>query len=480
MLLTLLAATTPGIELNQLGFRPDAPKHAILPSQSERPVRWRVVDAQDRTVLDGETEVAQHDAALGYRPHRIDLSALRITGEGYRVVAGDAASDRFAIRPNLYRPLARDALAFFYHQRAGTPIEARFAGGAQWARPAAHTGERVTCFDGKDQRGNLWPGCRYTLDVTGGWYDAGDHGKYVVNGGITVWTLLNLYERLPGAFPDRAQPIPEAVNGVSDLLDEVRWQVEFLLKIQVPDGSRQQLAVGQRDGRKPLTMREVDTSGMAHHKVASERWTALPMRPDRDPERRLLYPPSTAATLNLAAVAAQCARVWRTIDPAFAARCRTAAERAWTAAERNPDIFAVGDFTGSGGYGDNELSDERFWAAAELFATTSDARYRAALQASPHFTQPIGGEPGWPATAPLGVVTLATVSNALPKPEIDRLRGLIIAAATRFADERDRAPYRIPFASDRYSWGSNSNLLNRAMLLAMAADWTGDARYRIA
>src|SRR3546814_9062670 len=72
---------------------------------------------------------------------------------------------------------------------------------------------------------------------------------------------------------------------------------------------------------------------LAFHKVADEHWTALPMPPQDDPERRVLFPPSTAATLNLAATAAQCARIWRGIDPAFSARCLDAAKRAFAAAE---------------------------------------------------------------------------------------------------------------------------------------------------
>jgi endoglucanase len=264
----------PAVALNQLGFRPADPKRAILLTAGDAPLRWTVTDTAGRVVLEGVSRPGRPDAAGQGREHILDLGALRTPGAGYRVHVGEARSAPFAIRPDLYAPLARDALAFFYHQRAGTPIEARFARGTQWARPAGHPREVAPCFDGADGRGDRWPGCRYTLDVTGGWYDAGDHGKYVVNGGIAVWTLLNLYEWTGGrALPDRSQPVPEAGNGVSDLLDEARWEVEFLLRMQVPDGSRQSVAVGQRTRTGPLTMTEIDTSGMAH--------TRSPMRSGR-------------------------------------------------------------------------------------------------------------------------------------------------------------------------------------------------------
>lgn len=464
------------IALNQLGFLPGSPKLAIMPHVAEAPVDWEVRDAAGRVVLRGRSQAQPRDPALGYYPHVIDLSALKAAGKGYRLAAADSASAPFAVSARLYRPLAHDALSYFYHNRAGTPILTRFAGGERWARPAGHPGERVTCFAGKDNRGNSWPGCDYVLDVTGGWYDAGDHGKYVVNGGIALWTLLNLHElqRAKGGAPvfaDGSHSIPEAGNGVSDLLDEARWEMEFLLAMQVPEGARLRVPVGQKTNQQPLVFTAIDAGGMAHHKIADEHWTGLPMRPDLDPETRYLYAPSTAATLNLAATAAQCARIWRGIDAAFSARCLKAARRAWAAAERNPQVYAVGDFDGSGGYGDSDVSDEFFWAAAELFATTGDAVFEKALRASPHFAAPIDKEPGWPSVAPLGKITLALVANSLQQ------RRALIDVADRWSAEARTTSYRIPYASDRYAWGSNSNLLNRAIILALAAHWTGDARY---
>ncbi len=118
--------------------------------------------------------------------------SIRRARANYRLRVGRARPVALSeCRPTAYAKLPYDALAFFYHQRAGTPIEARFVG-ERWARPAGHPREIVTCVSGVDGNGNRWPGCDYSLDVTGGWYDAGDHGKYVVNGGISLWTLLNL------------------------------------------------------------------------------------------------------------------------------------------------------------------------------------------------------------------------------------------------------------------------------------------------
>lgn len=467
--LALLAAVA--INLNQLGFRPDDAKRAAVADSARAPLRWTVIDDSGRVVLGGTTTVRGDDAASGDHVHLADFTALARPG-GYRLRVAGATSGRFRVARDVYAPLALDALNFFYQQRAGTPIVARWAG-ARWARAAGHPHEVAPCYAGADQRGNVWPGCGYSLDVTGGWYDAGDHGKYVVNAGIAAWTLQNAYEaRLArGLFADGRARLPEAGNGHDDLLDEARWEVEWMLRMQVPAGARIALPVDGQDPRSKLALVAVDAGGMAHHKVADEHWTGLPTIPAEDTEKRLLFPPTTAATLNLAAVAAQAARLWRTADPAFAARCLAAARAAWAAALRNPQVYAAESFTGSGGYGDTDLADERAWAAAELFATTQDPIYRVAL--------PTGAvrEPGWSSTAALGTITLAT-ADSVPAALRDAARAGIVAAADGFLAEEPRTGYAIPYASLRYGWGSNATILNRAMLLALAARFTGAARYR--
>ncbi len=469
------------IRLNTIGFLPDGPKRALVPDPSNTPLHWRLLDGAGVVRAEGATTVIGDDSPSGEHLHLVDFTNVTTGGGNYMLAIGERHSRPFRINAQTYARLPFDALAYFYHNRASTPIEARFAGGEAWTRPAAHAPDRATCLGGRDQDGNLWNGCAYTLDVSHGWYDAGDHGKYVVNAGISVWTLLNLYERQrilqrPPQFADGRAAIPEAGNGVDDLLDEVRWELDFLLAMQVPEGTRMRLPVGQRRSGRNLAFTEVDASGMAHHKMADERWTTLPMPPHRDPERRFLHPPSTGATLNLAAVAAQCARIWREIDPAFSARCLTTAERAWRAATRNPEVYPIASFTGSGGYGDSNFSDEFFWAASELFVTTRNPAYAEELRRLPHLTAPVQ-EAGWNSTATLGLITLALVPNQLGSDDVPAIRVRIRAAADRLLEQRDQVGYRIPYPPP-YVWGSTSVLLNRAMLLALAHDFSGDARYR--
>jgi endoglucanase len=470
------------IRVDQIGYETSGPKTAIVATPQSAPQLWRLLDAAGRTVAEGKTLPFGREPSSGEQVQRIDFSRVATPGSGYRLVLGNERSQPFAIANRPFAAAATAAMRFFYQQRSGVPIEARYVQRPDLARAAGQPQERVTCFDGKDQRGVSWPGCDYRLDTTGGWYDAGDHGKYVVNGGISTGTLLDLHERLAAlgdaaAFADGRLALPERGNGQDDLLDEAKIEIGFLLAMQIPDGKRLTVAFKTDTGGPAGDFRTIDAGGLVHSKVADVAWTGLPMAPADDPMPRFLYPPTTAATLNMVAVAAQAARIWHDRDPAFAARALAAARRGWTAAERVPDLRASSDFAGSGGYGDRNMADERFWAASELFATTGDAAYAHAIAGSP-FLRGDDVDLSWGGTALAGVMTLATVPNRLPAGETAAIRAQVVRLADRLLAERQRSGYRLPFVDKPYGWGSNSTLLNRAMLLGVAWQITHRPVYR--
>jgi endoglucanase len=357
-----------------------------------------------------------------------------------------------------------DALKFYYPQRSGIAIEDNLRPG--YGRDAGHLGAKPNTGDVSVP---CQPGvCDYTLNVQGGWYDAGDMGKYVVNGGIAAAQLMSQFERTKtartakaGSLGDGTLAIPESRNGVPDVLDEARWEMEFLLKMQVPAG-------------KPL-------AGMAHHKVHDHAWTKAPMLPSEDPMNRELHPPSTAATLNLAATAAQAARIFAKYDPAFAAKCRSAARMAWSAAMAHPAIYATdADGTGGGTYSDSDVSDEFYWAAAELYLTTGEKPFADSVLASPHHKDAAWRERGfdWGHVALLGRLDLATVPNALPGR--DEVRHSVMQGADRYLAALKAHPYGLSYApaDNTYDWGSNSLVLNNMVVMATAFDVTGDEKYR--
>ncbi|HMJ50878.1 MAG TPA: glycoside hydrolase family 9 protein [Polyangiaceae bacterium] len=462
------AAPIAAVRVNQVGYFPSLVKIASIRREGA-PVTWELHDGTGAVVDSGKTTAFGKDAASGETLHLADFSTYAKSGSGYTLKVASDESHRFDIAENLYAGLKYRALSYFYHNRSGIEIVLPHATEKAWTRPAGHLADKRVSFEPSSGRS-------YTLDVSGGWYDAGDHGKYVVNGGIAVWTLLNQFERAKilgsssSEFGDGTMNIPESHNGVPDLLDEARWELEFLLKMQVPEG-------------QPL-------AGMAHHKVHDRDWTALGMRPDEDKMARTLRAPSTAATLNLAATAAQAARLFKTSDAAFARTCLVAAEKAWKAAQAHPDLFALAtDSKGGGPYDDKHVDDEFYWAAAELFITTGDTAYRDFLSRSPHYKQVpsslseeggISGAMTWQSTQALGSISLAIVPNGLAPAEVAAMRSNLVATADTFLQTISTQGHRVPFQpgpKGEYPWGSNSFVLNNAVVLALAHDLTKNVKY---
>src|SRR5262245_11157252 len=410
------ARAASAVRVNQVGYLPGFAKIATVATKSAAPVEWQLIDKGGKVRASGKTRPFGEDKSSGETVQQIDFSSFTAPGKGYKLKVGKDESLSFDVGADVYKRLKHDALAFFYLQRSGVPIKMPYAGSKAYERPAGHVGDKsVPCS--KEAK------CDYSLNVSGGWYDAGDHGKYLVNGGFSVWALQNEYEALQkfgstaGDFGDGKLNIPEGKNSKPDILDEARFGLEALMGMQVPAG-------------KPM-------AGMAHQKMHGEKWSAIPTAPDKDDIKRFLRPVSTAATLNLAASAAQAARLWKTLDPAFSAKCLNAAETAYAAALKNPKVNAEPKVEGGGIYGDGDTADEFYWAATELYITTGKDNYKADLLKSRFHAPNAGvetaaGELGWDHLAPAAKISLVTAPNGLGDAAIADLKGQIVAAANRF------------------------------------------------
>lgn len=231
------------IKVNQLGYLPNGPKLATLDSKSNSSLTWHLQNSSGASVSSGRTIPFGNDTSSGLNVHTIDFSNYNTSGAGLRLqINGSEPSYPFAISDQLYTTLPQDAMQFFYQQRSGIAIDAELVG-SQYARPAGHInvfpnqGDVVTpcqyAWESNVTYLEPWT-CNYTLDVSQGWYDAGDQGKYVVNGGISTAQILMAYERtLWTANPslqykpvsDGSLRIPERYNGYPDFLDEARWEL---------------------------------------------------------------------------------------------------------------------------------------------------------------------------------------------------------------------------------------------------------------
>ncbi|THX37548.1 Six-hairpin glycosidase [Aureobasidium pullulans] len=476
----------PAIKVNQHGYLPNGPKTATVLSQSNSSLSWNLLNSHGTLVMSGQTHPFGNDTGSGRNVHTIDFTNHTKQCSGYTLEVAEEVSYPFAITSTLYTSLRQDSMEFFYQQRSGIAIDAELVG-YQYARPAGHInvfpnqGDVVTpCQYGWESNVTYlepWT-CNYTLDVSQGWYDAGDQGKYVVNGGISTAQILMAYERSlhtpnnsSNSLGDGSLKIPERSNGYPDFLDEARWEMEFMLKMQVPQNSPPQLFNGTY----------IDMSGMVHHKMHDNQWTQLPTPPHVDPKRRELHRPSTAATLNMVATAAMSARLWAKFDSAFAQRCLDAARVGYAAAKANPAIYAPGtDWDlGGGAYSDDDVRDEFYWAAAELYITTSEAEFENDVISNYYHTASVStlfpqGGFGWSSMQTLAQLDLAAVPNNVTGR--DAIIESVMAGAEQYMAVQTTQPTGVFITS--YPWGSNSNQLNCIQVVATAYDISRNTTYR--
>lgn len=206
---------------------------------------------------------------------------------GQYVLEHDAAgvSYPFRIDHNVHHKVAAAALKAFYYNRASTALPEQYAG--IWNRPAGHPDNNVILHasDVTEQRP-----AGFRFDSSKGWYNVGDFNKYIVNSGISTYTLMAAWEHFPEYYRLLGINIPETGNGIPDILNEARWNLDWMLTMQDPH------------------------DGGVYHKLTSANFAGMVM-PHQNNVSRYAVMKSTAATLNFAAVMAVAARVYEEFDP---------------------------------------------------------------------------------------------------------------------------------------------------------------------
>jgi endoglucanase len=452
----------PRVRVNQLGYLPNRPKHATLISDAKDPIRFTVQDQSGIEVFTGFSEPwsVRPEPTSGLMVHVLDFSNLNVPGAGFRIETATQCSHPFEIASRLYEMLAADALRFFYLIRSGTPIVDSVAPG--YGRPAGHLGQppnrgdlAVPAWTGPEAQ-QLYPGwrCEGTFDVSGGWYDAGDYGKYVTSGAIALWQLLSTLELLTRADGVLSDGFAEMIR------TECRWQLDWMLRMQVPAGD-------------PL-------AGLAFHRVHGTVWSPMPGWAHEDPTERVLHRPSTAASLQLAAVAAQGARLFRASDPTYARILLAAARVAYQAAQRHPRLIAPDDHArfGGGPYADDRLEDDFYWAAAELWLATCEDAYREHLTSSEQHTADAFAVTGFDfdrVTAPARL-DLALLGSDLADHE--QVVKSVRVGAERLLELQRRQAWGQPYApTEGWDWGSNGRILNNLVVMGVAQLVSGSSRY---
>ncbi len=429
--------------INQLGYRPDDPKVAFARNIDFG--TFELIDAPSATVVHrGEIRaVKRGDASTGDTTGIIDFSAFKTPGHYQLRIPGTIwRSSVFQIANDVYDLALKVALESFYYQRCGAAVE----NGTVWSHPACHTKDAP--FYGRSDT---------FQEVTGGWHDAGDYGKFVVTGTLSAAFLLYLYENHKEKFYDGQLNNRSGGNGIPDILDEVRWELTWLMKMQRMDGS-------------------------VYFKVSKKKWTGEYL-PHEETDVRFIFEPSTTATGGFAAVTALGSRVFASFDPDFARLLLKSSEAAWKYLEVNPSILPSGGFRNpegveGGEYSDNEDRDERLWASAELYRTTGKQQYHEYfLMNYKHF---------WGVTYP---VSYKNVQNfafytylRLPLNMHDgSVRSHLIATLKNYCDDlvqrvRDNG-YHHALKSSQFYWGSNGLTMGYAFDLLQGYDATGTKAY---
>ena len=434
------------IKLNQVGFYPESPKIAIIPGRISG--NFHLVDSEtNQIVYTNQVSEQLYWHYSGEYVTQADFSDFERTGT-YRVVHSAAGTSYpFRIQEEVHRELSAAALKAFYFNRASIALEEEYAG--NWARPAGHPDDHAyihrSAATKERPEGTV-------ISSPKGWYDAGDYNKYAVNSGISTYTLLAAYEHFPDYYRQLDLNIPETGNGVPDILDEVRWNLEWLLSIQDP------------------------YDGGVYHKLTSLNFSGIIM-PHEDQSDRYAVMKSTAGTLNFAAVMAVASRVFEPYDTEFSEKCLKAAEYAWQWAADHPDIlYRQPPDVHTGAYGDSYLEDEFDWAAAELFITTGDDSYWY----SRDFLNIDTGIPNWRYVRPLAWISLFHHRNNLAiaaNPSLIEQR--IREQGEELIREYQDSAYGITKGKydNDFVWGSNGVIGNHSLMLIQAYRLTEDSTY---
>jgi endoglucanase len=447
------------IRLNQLGFYPNGKKLAVI--LNERADRFQIYTADhSKKVFEGKTSKL---LSIDYSPKKTrvaDFSSLQEEGTYVIVVPEVGESHSFEIRKDVFVDVAKASLKFFYYQRFSTSLPETYAG--KWARRSSPSHSRIvihpSAVSASRADGSI-------VSSTRGWIDAGDYNKYVVNSGITTSTLLSAYEDLHFYFKSHNVNIPESGNQLPDILDEVLWNLRWMMSMQDP------------------------ADGGVYHKCTNAKFSGM-VNPDQETTPRYMVQKSTGAALNLAAVSAQASRVFREYEkqlPGFSDSCLNVARSAWNWAKQNPAVlydqkkmneqFDPDVVTGE--YGDRMLTDEWVWAAAEMFVATKDETYLKDQNFFPGNDVPI---PTWNQVLLLGYYRLLRSEKDVPaayKSIVGDMRKRILTKANDMENEVERHPYQVVMGLSKkdFVWGSNAVAANQAIFLLQAYYLYSDKKF---
>lgn len=435
------------IRYNQVGYSQDKPKVISLTSKETfKAIPYTIVNAKGDKISEGVTKEPKlwNDANLYVS--NINLDELTKDGT-YKFITPDSEVE-FTVNQNPFSEIAEASLRYFYLNRASIKIEKKY--GNEWARPLGLADEKVYVH-----RSAASPERPEGFEISSpkGWFDAGDYNKYVVNSGISTFTVLAAYEHFPEYYTSKDINIPESDNTIPDILDEAKWNLDWLLTMQDPN------------------------DGGVYHKLTGLDFTPT-ISPKDNKEKRYVVQKSTAAALNFAAVAAQASRIFKKFEtelPNYSQQLIDASKKAYDWAKKNPQqYYEQPKDVKTGEYGDRNLDDEFRWAATELLITTKDDTFKNDI----NINSISNNLQSWNYVDPLALISLTHYKSDLEgvlDTEIAVTK--LLEAADKIKSNVDSSAMKIGMGTDNYTWGSNGNAANQLMLLIRAYEITKNDAY---
>ena len=424
------------INLNQVGYLPNSKKIAVFRGDLKDDEFQVINSGTNKVVYTGKISKSFENETADETNWYGDFSKVTEAGKYYVQTESLGKSYEFEIGNDIYSEVSTDILKMLYMQRCGTELTTQFAG--DFAHEACHTTKAK--IYGTDQY----------IDVSGGWHDAGDYGRYVVPGAKTVADLMLAYQFNPSAFNDSIG-IPESGNKIPDILDEARYELTWMLKMQD------------------------QSSGGVYHKVTCADFPETIM-PQDETQELIVSRISDAATADFAAVMAMAYETYKSFDEGFANKCLAAAKKAWEYVGNKKKLGAFGNPAEikTGEYGDSTLTDEMMWADAQLFKVTGESKYLDHFKDIYNYGY-IGL--GWADVGAYGqYAILSTDKSKVGEEFYNRVKKAFLENATFILRHIDDDGYKVSIG-EQYPWGSNMFAANDAMFLIMTNKIEPDSKY---
>jgi endoglucanase len=427
------------IRFNTVGYLPNAEKQATIAAPCANFTVVRVTDGS--TAFQGKATGPVLDPDTQEQLYTADFSKLKRPGEYQLDVPSVGRSAPFHIAADVYREPFHTVMLGFYLWRCGTAVSATHHGHT-FAHAACHTNDAWLDYVG---------GGHTNRDGTKGWHDAGDYNKYTVNAGVTVGTLFRAWEDFGPQLRKVRLDLPESGGKLPDFLAELKWELDWLLTMQAPDGS-------------------------VYHKLTTRSFGGFIM-PELETTNRYFTPWGSEATADFVGMTAQAARIFRPYDPAFADRCLQAAQLSYQFLKAHPEYHQA-DQTGfsTGAYEINQpnhrqngVPQNRLWAAAELWETTGSPDVLLDLETRVKAVNgQVDSDFDWDETKNLGLITYLFSKRPGRDPALVKLvHGNLLSVADDIVQTASRDGYERPLGS-RYYWGCNGGVARQTLLLMAA------------